>query len=306
MLSTGLDNIVRRFWLQRFLHQGNSVIFNYKLLFKQTGPFFLFLVLLNYFLIPQSSLANQNSDSDQPLKKATIVWGQELSSSLELFYTTFSNGAWSKPKQLTFSGTLNYTPTLITDNYNNTWVVWSSLEHSGIQLNYAILNGNIVIQQPKRIITRLKSNVGPFIAIHKNVPTLVWAGNNGDNDDIYLSKFKGNKWITPQRIHPTNSTPDYLPRLIIDENDTISVEWVTIGPKGQNILIKTMDSKTFKKKSISLLTRNTRKKRTHLLRKCLNNLPENGLNYQLSSMALTCDGLDKPTQVRNLKKYLSH
>ncbi len=249
--------------------------------------------------------SSEKSDSKRSLNKATIIWVGKKKAAFELFFSFFENGKWNKSRQLTFSDSINYLPTITNDKKGNTWGVWSALTKSGIQLHFAVIRNGIMIQEPKIIETGLSSNVGPYLEIDTNgKPLLVWAGNKGEDDDIYFSSWNDTKWDKPLRLHPKNEIPDYLPKIFIDQKGGGSVEWSTIGPEGQFIMERSLRSPIVKRNSVSIKNKIARQKNKEIIDNCLDVLPSEIQNIELSSIVLSCEGYTSPRQVRYLGNYI--
>ncbi len=54
---------------------------------------------------------------------------------------------------------------------------------------------------------------------------MVWAGFDGNDDEIYWSRWEGKKWSQAERVVSDNDVPDLLPVLSIDKNNVLTVQW---------------------------------------------------------------------------------
>ena len=268
-------------------------------------PKFYQIIIISFFLFLLADISFAQKGTRKKLESATLVWVTNVKDSFELIYAYYENGSWGKAKQLTDSGFINYIPTLTEDAKGKTWVVWSARMKEGFKLYYAILNRGIVEQPPKRIKTGMSSNIGPHLATEKDgTPILVWAGNNGKNDDVYLSRWDGSQWSRPLRINKRNSTPDYLPKIYVDLNGSASVEWKAMSPSGQTLKLKNLETSEIKNLEYSVNSRIKRKADKVVVDSCLHSLPGKTADLEMTSSMIHCLGDERAQQVMYLKKYI--
>lgn len=278
----------------------------YKMRKSLKALFFISLLSATFFLVgKEPSLAQENRNLTQSMQRATICWVDHKDSAYELFFSFFDNGKWSRAKQLTDSRSVNYLPTLADDG-NNTWIVWSARTEMGIKLHYAITRKGIIIQPPRMIETGMTSNVGPHLTFLKNgTPLVVWAGNNGDDDDIYSSSWNGKRWTPPQRLHANNGIPDYLPKIIVDQRGESAVRWFTIGPEGQFVIERSLENALIKSMELTQLKTMTKELQVKALNRCLAGLPAEIKNPELSTINFLCEGEDASQQIKFVGRFFS-
>ncbi len=263
------------------------------------------VIIITFFLFILVDICVAQKDTSKELETATLAWVTNVGESFELTYAYYENGSWGKAKQLTNNGFINYIPTLTQDLSGTTWVVWSARVKEGFKLYYATLKRGSVEQPPKRIKTGMSSNIGPHLASGKDgTPILVWAGNNGKNDDVYFSRWNGGQWSKPLRINSRNSTPDYLPKIYVDQNGRASVEWKAMSPSGQTLKIKNLETSEIKDLEYSVNSRIKRKADKVVVDSCLHSLPEKIDDLEMTSSLIHCAGDERAQQVMYVKRYI--
>ncbi len=252
------------------------------------GKLKLFVITTVFvFLLIGSGLVICPEPQASELRSATIVWGEEQLAGNQLFYSVYNDGRWSKSKQLTSSDAYNYMPTLA--GGSNTLVVWAATEDKQTKLFYALLNRDEIIQPPKQIKTGFSSNVAPVLSLNsEGIPILVWSGNNGNLDDIYMTKYSGGAWQTPVRIHPQNKVPDFLPVMNMNSTGELIVEWTTFGNNGPVQITKNISSGVLNSTNVTTHFQEMKKTRQSASA-CMTQLPLQARDNPLLSVLFVCE-----------------
>ena len=258
------------------------------------------------FSIVLTSMDRAAVGASGELETATIAWMQKNQSGSELFYSQFADNRWQRPTQLTQTGDTNFLPAVEMNGKNETFIVWSSTQGSGFQLNFAIIKNGKVSKGPAEILTGFSSNLGPSLAYDRkrSKMLLVWAGSNGEADDIFLSEYSNNSWSAPSRIHSENEVSDYLPKIIVDPNGSIKVEWqATLTEEGPREFSTILHSGTVNKTAPGHLEKLHRLDRKAAIENCVTRLPDGIEDLNDSSIAFKCAG-KTPEQVKYLGSYM--
>ncbi len=274
---------------------------------KKKGPFFYRPVVaaVIFFSIASTGMNQAIARASEGLETATIAWVQKKQTASELYYCQYEDGRWQRPKQLTQTGATNFLPTVEMNGKNETFIVWSSTQGIGFQLNFAIIKNGKVSKGPAEMLTGFSSNLGPSLAYDRkrSKMLLVWAGSNGEADDIFLSEYSNNSWSAPSRIHPENEVSDYLPNIIVDPNGSIKVEWqATLAEEGPHEFSTVLYSGTVNKTAPGHLEKLHRLERKAAIENCVTRLPD-GIDLDDSSIAFKCKG-NTPKQVKYLGSYM--
>lgn len=155
------------------------------------------------------------SDKMEDDSIAHIVWADPTSEEYAIFYSMRKNENWLKPVKLSEGNELNVTPSISVVQSGVIWVVWSIIEGSDIHLYYRRYLNNK--WEEKTIIeTGLKSNTSPgLLADGDNNLWLTWSGNNGGNDEVFISQLTEGGYVEPVQL-TINAIPDILPELSKD------------------------------------------------------------------------------------------
>ncbi len=146
-----------------------------------------------------------------------LAWSQFDGQRFEIYFKSRRNARWRESVQITNDRFNNMHPKLAVTRRGELWLVWTGLDGQHNRLFYARKEGNGQWSYPREIETGLESGIAPSIAIGPDGnPWIAWAGYNGRNDDIYVSRWNGRSWQKPVRIHPANDVPDILPVITMD------------------------------------------------------------------------------------------
>jgi len=166
--------------------------------------------------------ANQEKTQEELIH---ITWAEPYHHEHAIFFSSKKKGEWSQPIKLSNNDKINVTPAVTVDSEGVTWVVWAAVETAGMDLYYQIFQNNVWSRET-RIETTLRSNTSPtLLADNSGVLRLAWSGNNGGNDEIFISQWIDGMFETPIQI-TSNSVPDILPVLHMNEADEMPrIEW---------------------------------------------------------------------------------
>lgn len=181
--------------------------------------FSLIVVLIGLF---SPSLFAANDD-------IALVWQAQGKKSYDIFYSNFVNGEWTPPFAVTQNKLNDATPAIIGDAQGNHWVMWSEANGEvATSLKYRVKEAGIDSWgDPKLFETGLENNSMPSLLRDETGQIwCFWAGVDGEDDEIYYSRFIAGKWQKPSRLNPNdNQVPDILPQPTI-KNGKPSVAWL--------------------------------------------------------------------------------
>lgn len=152
-----------------------------------------------------------------------LIWLETDRTDSTIYYSQHKNNRWSPKQRLTTDNEIKLTPA-IASNADKHIAVWVTFEESGkLSLSYSIKQGG-QWRPPQPVEFNFHEITAPAIINYSHKFYLFFAGNNRDDDDIYMSTFDNNSWSDPVIIHPDNSVPDLLPepRII---NGTLVLIW---------------------------------------------------------------------------------
>ena len=183
------------------------------------------LVALFISLSAHLVMADKNNAAEP---KMEITWSETSDGTYHVFYTALSadNTTWSAKVKLSKSSALNVAPAISSGTDGTVWVAWSSVRGRTSQLKICFFDG-VGWSDPEEIPTAgLTSNTGASIFVDQsNRPWIVWSGFDGTDDDIYFSRWDGEVWEAPSRIHIDNDTPDLLPIIVGNKDNHPTIFW---------------------------------------------------------------------------------
>lgn len=156
-----------------------------------------------------------------------LVWAEHYGGSDHIFYSALSEGKWSPKVKISDGNENNVKPAIITDKNGTTWIVWTSIDsrEQTSQLMFSRLDDE-TWSVPETIETGLSTNTAASLASDQDdVVWLVWAGYDGQDDDIYFSRWRENQWDAPEIVNEDNANPDLLPVVGVEKGGNIWVIW---------------------------------------------------------------------------------
>ena len=168
-----------------------------------------------------------------------LVWSESDGLRYELFSSSKKGDKWTAPVKITDNNANNLHPVLDRGADGKKWLFWSAVRPDGISIEYAVFQGN-EWSEPQKFPVEQHSAITPSVLADKKKGVwVVWAGNDGGNDDIYFSRYLGKQdkvWTDPQIIHAPNNVPDIKPEIAYNDEGRIEVTW--LGFRGNNRYIQ--------------------------------------------------------------------
>ncbi len=195
----------------------------FKYYFKNGSVIVPYLVALFIFLNGYLVMAEKGIEP-----KVEITWSEVADGTYHVFYTALNtdNTTWSSKIKLSMSNALNVAPAISSGSDGTTWIAWSSVRGATSQLKFCFFDGSKWSDPEKIPAANLTSNTGVSIFIDQsNRPWIVWSGFDGKDDDIYFSRWDGEVWEMPSRVHVDNDTPDLLPTIVGNKDNYPTIFW---------------------------------------------------------------------------------
>ena len=188
---------------------------------KKNQQFAQFLVLVCSLALP--GVCNSNTVT---VVQQDLAWSQSDGLRHEIYTSSYQDGEWISQVKITDNNANNLHPVLDIGADGKKWLFWSAVRPDGISIEYAVLE-NDEWSDPQTLPFEQNSSITPSVlADNKGGVCLVWAGNDGGNDDIYVSWLKGKKWTKPKIIHAPNEVPDIKPEIACNEDGKTEVSWI--------------------------------------------------------------------------------
>lgn len=184
---------------------------------------FIILLMKNYVLAEGDPLFNPYS-----MEGLHYVWAGYDGHDTEIYYSYWDGKKWAGIQQITDNLSNDLSPTLALDKDKNPWIVWSGEDGVSSSIYCRYWDG----QRWSSIVQVSEVNIYedtlPMIAFdNKNIPWVVWCGNDGVDDDIYVSSYSYSKkgWINHGMVNSDDNTPDITPVLCFDIYNNAVVVW---------------------------------------------------------------------------------
>ncbi len=206
---------------------------------KSNQHFVQFLVLTCSLALPGLSNGKTATAVQQDL-----VWSKSDGLRHEIFSSTQKDGAWTDSVKITDNNANNLHPVIEIGDDGSKWLFWSAVRPSGISIEYAIFKNN-KWSAPQILPLEQNSSIAPSVLADNNGGVcLVWAGNDGGNDDIYFSWLQEKKWTDPKIIHAANEVPDIKPEIAYNEEGKIEVSWIGFRSNAYKKLVSVYSDNT--------------------------------------------------------------
>lgn len=173
---------------------------------------------------------------------AELIWSETSDEGSTIYRSKYRNTSLVKKITVVHDSNLNILPAISTSKNGSTMIVWSRITSKGSVLDY-ILTPVKGRETRGTFETPMATNLAPVI-VHDNdhIPWLFWSANNGEDDNIFFSRFISKKWQKPIQINAKNSVPDILPEAGVTKDGTIWVSWQQMSNDSYIELTKTFDS----------------------------------------------------------------
>ncbi|XOF32570.1 MAG: TolB family protein [Candidatus Electrothrix sp. YB6] len=163
---------------------------------------------------------------ENKINRAELVWSQWDGLRHEIYTSSLQNGEWTVCIKLTDNNANNLHPVLDTGPDGTKWAFWTVVRPDGISVEYAYCKDD-EWSEPQKLPIEQNSAITPSVLIDPAGRVwLVWAGNEGGNDDIYYTRYQGTSWKKPKVLHTANEVPDIQPDIAYNDERKIEVSWL--------------------------------------------------------------------------------
>jgi len=164
-----------------------------------------------------------------------VVWeetggAREVSDS-EIYFASWNGHSWSEPQVVAPHPEFwDHTPAITFDHQGRAWVVWSGSTGIDDRLFYARWEGDG--WSPPRVVHTTASvrNHSPTLAADGDGTLwLVWVGFDGNDEEIFFSRWEGEGWEPERRLNTDDQDSalyDVSPSMAIDGQGNPWVVWV--------------------------------------------------------------------------------
>lgn len=262
---------------------------------------FLGMVLLCHGSVPY--LAHSSSDSSSAGEKnAEISWVFRGTNSFDIAYSSYNGSVWSEKLVLKTDNPVNFAPSIAKKENNDTVLVWSANSGVEYKLYYALISAENTVKGPTQIVTALQSNTTPVAALAPDGKIhICWAGNNGDDDDIYCGTLQDNSMSEIKRIHQDNNHPDILPQFETGSEGEITLRWNSISENGLKDVSYTMYEPTQTENYVKTKSATPQLSAKEKVDSCIPHVPDEIERLDLATLSINCqDSFESYKNIKNL------
>lgn len=166
--------------------------------------------------------------------EAEMIWALGNGDTSKIFISLYRNGKWQGRQLVEEDDQLTILPALGSHPNGKRLAVWVRVKSNGRSiLKYCFQEDGK--WRASRILTDLYPvNLAPVIVFdNTGKPYVFWSSNDGEDDDIFMSIWKNERWAEPVMINDENDVPDILPGAGIDDDQNVWVGWQQLNSDGQ-------------------------------------------------------------------------
>lgn len=192
---------------------------------KSNGWFLAALVWAMLVLAPGGTAAWAENATGSAPGAMDMVWVDTQGGQHDILFSTWNGDAWSAPVRVTNDAVDNLAPCIDTGADGKKHLVWMAVDATGHRVKHAVFDG-AKWSEPELIPTLPAVSGAPFVVADDNgVVWVVFAGNDGEDDDIYCTRMVNGTWTVYQRVNAKNEVPDIHPFIEITTDKKVVVSW---------------------------------------------------------------------------------
>lgn len=166
--------------------------------------------------------------------EAEMIWALGNGDTSKILISLYRNGKWQGRQLVEEDDQLYILPALGSHPNGKRLAVWVSVDSNGKSvLKYCFKEDGK--WQASGILTDIYLvNLAPVIVFDTTgKPYVLWSANDGEDDDIFMSTLRNNRWTKPILINEENDVPDIFPGAGIDDGQNVWVGWQQLNSDGQ-------------------------------------------------------------------------
>ncbi len=159
-------------------------------------------------------------------KDVDLLW-VEIGQPNHIMHSRYANDEWTKA-EIIYSNNHPITSIGFVKDLNGVEIlVWSEqIKTRSVIMKMQRSSGQMLWSQAKLFINFGKENLASTMVIDRaNQIWLFFSSNQGDLDDVYLSKRSELGWSSPIKVNNNNKVPDIQPHAKLDKNGNVLISW---------------------------------------------------------------------------------
>lgn len=159
-------------------------------------------------------------------KDVDLLW-VDIGQPNQIMHSSFSNHEWTEPEAIYSSNTPLTSIGFVKDLNGVEILVWSEqIKTRSVIMKMQRSNAQKPWSQAKLFINFGRENLASSMVVDKaNQVWLFFSSNQGDLDDVYLSKRSESGWSSPIKVNSKNKVPDIQPHAKLDKNGDVLINW---------------------------------------------------------------------------------
>ncbi len=154
-----------------------------------------------------------------------MVWVDTNGAQHDIVISSWNGDKWSDPVRVTNDAVDNLAPCIDTGTDGKKHLVWMAVDANGHRVKHAVFDGT-KWSEPEVIPTLPAVSGAPFVVADDNgVVWVVFAGNDGEDDDVYCTRMINGTWTVYQQVNADNEYPDIHPFIEITTDKKVVVTW---------------------------------------------------------------------------------
>lgn len=162
-----------------------------------------------------------------------IVWSEPDGADFDVWFSYVVDEKWTTPERIDRTPDFLDALPCVAGIEQGHVAVWTRFTEPGVnQLSYSVRDAK-GWQVPRHFKTGMTINMAVTLVRDRDGTLwLGWAGFDGSDDDIYVSRWQGDEWSARRRVNRNDFTPDVLPQLSLDTDGRAVVRWRSLEPAG--------------------------------------------------------------------------
>lgn len=166
--------------------------------------------------------------------EAEMIWALDNDSISKILISFYRDGEWEGSELVVENEQLNILPALGSHPNGRKLAVWVSVDSNGGSVLKYCFRKDGKWQTAKILTDRYQVNLAPVIVFSTNgTPFVFWSANDDDDDDVFVSIWRDNRWTKPVMVNEENDVPDISPGAGVDDDQNVWVGWQQLDNNGQ-------------------------------------------------------------------------
>ncbi len=185
--------------------------------------------------------------SSQPVAPSTlIVWSEPAGSDFDVWFSQVIDEKWTAPERVALAPEFLDALPCAAETDDGHVVVWTRFTKPGVnELVYAVRNAQGWKPVESFNTGMVLNMASTLVKDADGTLWLGWAGFDGSDDDIYVSRWEDNKWSARRRVNRNDFQPDVLPQLAVGENGRPWIRWRSLEASGYVEMISEYDGQNW-------------------------------------------------------------